>query len=60
MRREKEAKKDWHTERGAKGEKPESESYRNKLAVSCRGTGGEAETDARIPAKNRRWVEAYC
>lgn len=35
-------------------------SHRNKLAVSCKGMGGETEMDTHIPAKSRRWVEAYC
>lgn len=33
---------------------------KKKLAVSCRGMGGETEMDTHNPAKSSWWVEAYC
>lgn len=44
--------------RGEEREK-EREPYRNKLAVSCRGTEGETKMDTLMLSKSRRWVEAY-
>lgn len=37
-----------------------SKSCRNKLALSCRGMGGETEMDTIMLAKSRSRVEAHC